>query len=142
MNPIFACGLCVDQSMYSILPFAFYWGIAFVIWSLLVGIPLALLARRQSLTLRIYPHRQFYLAIGLLLTVGLVLMGSVGVPLFLAAAYSVTRIFRERRALKKSEPQPAGAARLASRIEAIFLAVCLGSIPMAYLRLWWQSTGR
>jgi hypothetical protein len=131
--------MCVDQMIYSALPFVFHWLPVFLIWSVLVGIPLAVISRIKRQPLLLYPHRYFLLGCGLMVALAPVSGGSVAAPLFLTICVALARARRSLISASKLETAPMGLTLLGCRVQRLFLAVCLGVIPVSYLPLWWQS---
>lgn len=137
--PVLACGMCVDQMIYSALPFVFHWLPVFFIWSVLAGIPLAVASRIKRQPLLLYPHRYFLLGSGLVIAFAPLSGGSVAAPLFLTVCIGLVRARRSLISARKMETAPTGLPLLGCRVQRLFLAVCLGVIPVSYLRQWWQS---
>jgi hypothetical protein len=136
MTPLLACGACADEQILGAFPFLFYWIIVFLVWSLPVGVPLGIAGRKHFLPVK--PWRYFLLALGLILTLGLLMQGSVTIPLAITIGISLVKVGQSLRDFKKLQPPPLGITLLAYRIQKIYLTVCLLAIPVGYLRLFLQ----
>lgn len=135
-----ACGICGDEMLYRAFPFTFYWPVAFMIWSLAIGLPLGIASWISNAPLPVNSFRYFLLAIGLFFSTAILTMGSVAIPLTLASGFSLLGIHKSMRRNKEA-PLPSGLPRAAHRIDRIFFLVCLLAIPMSYIRAWLQFRG-
>lgn len=138
ITPLLACGQCVDRSLFAVFPFAFYWGPALAVWSVVIGIPLSIFSYARKEALPMHPFRYFLLALALLFILGVPTMGSVALPLFLANSICLYRMVKSQRLLKTMDPAPTGVTAFAYRVQRIYLAVCFGIIPVAYIRFFIQ----
>lgn len=139
MSPPLACGQCFDQSLFDYFPFSFYWVILFVAWSLAPGPLMAMVWRLNKERLPPLPHRYFLLGLGLSLVLAPVTMGAVALPMAIAAFIALVQMARSYRASRLHLASLSPMACRARRFQRLFLATYLALIPVAYLRLWWQS---
>jgi hypothetical protein len=124
----------LDQALFNQFPFLFYWVILFVIWSLVLGLTLGLASRIKKETLPPLPHQYFLLAICLTF----LLLGTIGLAFAVAICVSLFGVTRSILRTRKNGPELNGLSKMAMSHQRVYLAACLTSIPVAYLRQWWQ----
>jgi hypothetical protein len=96
--------------------------------------------KQETLPLR--PAQFFLAALVLTLILGTIVQGGIALPILVVNSVCLVRMFKLQRGFAKLEPPPTGVAAFAYRIQRIYLAVCIGLVPVSYARLILQKLAR
>ncbi|MFH1024820.1 MAG: hypothetical protein V1809_15675 [Planctomycetota bacterium] len=125
--PALACGVCLDANVTGIIPFAGYWLVLFVLWTLLAGpISLSIVRRTEHSGVR-SPAWMFLWFIIVVVVMAPVTGGAVVGPFVLFSPFWLIRIVRAAR-------DPRGPRW--KKINVVLLGILLICIPVSYVVPW------
>ena len=160
---VLACGSCTDGFIVLGAPFMLYWTAAFFVWAVPFGVPLAIYAKVRGETLPLHPLLYLLFAAGAVIVSLPFTMGSLLLPMGVFLSVWFVRLWRSLRKgpggteegagrIEKTEEAdeaadatvtvdapPSGAEALALRGRRIAFAVCVGLVPVSYVRLLIQT---
>ncbi len=162
---VLACGQCTDGFIVLGAPFILYWTVAFFIWAVPFGIPLAAIAkmRGETLPLPLHPLRYLLYAGGAIVVSIPFTMGSLLLHMGVYTSVWLVRLWQSLRtnpdsakevkgrrgktgvaaetanATEAIDAPPSGVAALALKGRRIAFAVCIGLVPVSYVRLLIQT---
>ena len=130
-----ACGTCTDGAILLVAPFMMYWLILFIAWSLLVGVPLSLIAYAKRVHLPMRPLVYFLVALGLIVVLLPLTMGSALFPMVFFLPIWIFRLYKSLKKFVRKKEAPTGLVKVALQAQRIAFVTSLALIPVAYLRV-------